>query len=119
MIMNGRIYADLPMSQIKQGGNQLTLQLAQPTEQAAELLQAVAGVTAVSLTSPSQFLLSVDGRDETRMAVAETAVSQGWGLLELSPQRLSLETLFLEKLKEAQSIAPEPDEAEELTEATS
>ena len=119
MIMNGRIYADLPMSQIKQGGNQLTLQLAQPTEQAAELLQAVAGVTAVSPTSSNQFLLSVDGRDETRMAVAETAVSQGWGLLELSPQRLSLETLFLEKLKEAQSIAPEPDEAEELTEATS
>jgi ABC-2 type transport system ATP-binding protein len=110
MIMNGRIYADLPMSQIKQGGNQLTLQLAQPGEQTSELLQAVAGVTAVTLTSPNQFLLSVDGRDETRMMVAETAVSQGWGLLELSTHRLSLETLFLEKLKEAQSLALEPQE---------
>ncbi|MAT98426.1 MAG: MFS transporter [Anaerolineaceae bacterium] len=113
MIMNGRIYADLPMSQIKQGGNQLTLQLAQPNERVAEILGRVEGVTAVSRSNPNQYLLSVDGRDETRMAVAETAVSQGWGLLELAAHHLSLETLFLDKLKEAQSTAPEPEKLEE------
>ena len=112
MIMNGRIYADLPMSQIKQGGNQLSLQLAQPTEQTSEILHTIEGITAVASSGPNQFLLSVDGRDETKIAVAETAVSQGWGLLELSPHRLSLETLFLEKLKEAQATSPEPEELE-------
>jgi len=116
MIMNGRIYADLPMSQIKQGGNQLSIQLAQPTEQTSDMLQKIEGVTAVSSSNPNQFLLSVDGQDETRIAVAETAVKQGWGLLELSPHRLSLETLFLDKLKEAQATAPEPKELEEVEE---
>jgi ABC-2 type transport system ATP-binding protein len=113
MIMNGRIYADLPMSQIKQGGNQLSLQLAQPTEQTSELLGQIPGVTAVSSSGPNQYLLSVDGRDETKMGVAETAVTQGWGLLELTTHHLSLETLFLDKLKEAQATAPEPEELEE------
>ncbi len=117
MIMNGRIYADLPMSQIKQGGNQLSLQLAQPIEQTSNILQTIEGVMAVSSSGPNQFLLSVDGKDETKIAVAETAVSQGWGLLELSPHRLSLETLFLDKLKEAQSVAPEPEELEESDES--
>jgi hypothetical protein len=104
------------MSQIKQGGNQLTLHLAQPTEQTGDVLGKLAGVTAVSSSSPNQFLLSVDGKDETRMAVAETAVAQGWGLLELTPHRLSLETLFLDKLKEAQAAVPEPEELGELEE---
>jgi len=112
MIMNGRIYADLPMSQIKQGSNQLSLQLAQPTEQTSSILQTIEGVTAVSSNSLNQYLLSVDGQDETKIAVAETAVSQGWGLLELAPHRLSLETLFLDKLKEAQATGPEAAEPE-------
>lgn len=108
LIINGRIYADLPMSQIKQGSNQLTLQLAQPTEQTVETLQTITGVTAVSPGGPNQYLLAVDGRDETRVAVAETAVAHHWGLLELTTHQLSLETLFLDKLKEAQSIPEVP-----------
>jgi hypothetical protein len=47
------------------------------------------------------------------MMVAETAVNQGLGLLELTTHHLSLETLFLDKLKEAQAAAPEPEELEE------
>ena len=127
MIMNGRIYADLPMSQIKQSGNQLTLQLAQPTEQTSDLLLAIPGVTAVTLNTPNQFQLTVDGQDETKIVVAETAVNQGWGLLELTPHHLSLETIFLDKLKEAQAGLPEveeetaesetADEEEEITHA--
>ncbi|MBK7894102.1 MAG: ATP-binding cassette domain-containing protein [Candidatus Promineifilaceae bacterium] len=103
LLMNGRIQADLPLSQIKQGGNQLTIQLANPSAQTHEILQGIAGVTAVYPDTPNQFLLSFDGRDETRQLVAETAVSQNWGLLELKTNPHSLETLFLEKLKEAQT----------------
>ena len=103
LLMNGRIQADLPMSQIKQGGSQLTLQLANPAENSYDILQTIAGVTAVYPDTPNQFLLSFDGRDETKQLVAETAVSQNWVLLELKTNRLSLETLFLEKLREAQT----------------
>ncbi len=110
LIIDGRIYADLPMSKIKQGGNQLTLQLVKPTGQTIETLQTIAGVTAVFSGGPNQFQLTVDGRDETRLAVAETAVTQGWGLLELTAHHLSLETLFLNKLKEAQTSLPAPEE---------
>jgi ABC-2 type transport system ATP-binding protein len=106
LLMNGRIYADLPMSQVKQSGSQLTLQLANPTKQTSEILQDIRGVKAVSPSAPNQFLLTVDGQDETRQLVAETAVAQGWGLLELKTNQLSLETLFLEKLKEAQTTLP-------------
>jgi len=109
LLMNGRIQADLPMSQIKQGSSQLTLQLANPAENSYDILQTIAGVTAVYPDTPNQFLLSFDGRDETKQLVAETAVAQNWGLLELKTNRLSLETLFLEKLKEAQT-APIPFE---------
>ncbi|MCB9008212.1 MAG: hypothetical protein H6656_12725 [Ardenticatenaceae bacterium] len=56
MIMNGRIYADLPMSQIKQGSNQLTLQLAHADEQTSTILQGC-GVTAVSAAAPPIFTL--------------------------------------------------------------
>jgi hypothetical protein len=101
------------MSQIKQGGNQLRLQVSQPTEQASDILGKIEGVTAVASSGPNQYLLSVDGQDKTKMMVAETAVNQGWGLLELSLHHLSLETLFLDKLKEAQSTVPEPEELEE------
>ena len=107
MIMNGRIYADLPMSQIKQSGKQLTIQLAQPTEQTSPILENIEGVATVNRSGLGQYQLTVDGQDETRLAVAETAVAQGWGLLELTAHRLSLETLFLEKLKEAQASNPE------------
>ena len=113
MIINGRIYADLPMDEIKQGGNQLSLQLANPNEQTRTILETLEGVTAVSSSSPGQYQLTVDGQDEIRIAVAETAVNQGWGLLELTPHHLSLETLFLEKLKEADAGAPEIEEAVE------
>ncbi len=112
MIMNGRIYADLPMSQIKQGGNQLTIELATPTQQTVAKLEALQGVTAVS-RNINQFVVTVDGQDKTRMAVAETAVSQGWGLLQLTPSHPSLETLFLDKLKEAQAAAPSAPETTE------
>ena len=52
------------------------------------------------------------------MAVSETAVNQGWGLLQLTPSHLSLETIFLDKLKEAQAATPELEVAQPADEAT-
>jgi ABC-2 type transport system ATP-binding protein len=103
MIINGRIWADMPMQQIKAANNLVLLELAHPTPATTRVLAEITGVTHVQPTAAGQFHLSVDGRDETRMALAETAVAQGWGLLGLSQTRLSLEDIFLSKLKEAQA----------------
>ena len=43
MIMDGRIYADLPMSHIKEGATQLTIQLAHPTEQTRQFWRPLTG----------------------------------------------------------------------------
>ncbi len=122
MVINGRIWADIPMKQIKQAGNMVTITLAQPPATAESLLQQINGVTEVANMGGNTFNLTVDGRDETRIAIAETAVSQHWGLLELTQNRMSLETIFLNKLKEAETAGlemSEPDEVETTSQAES
>lgn len=103
MIFNGRILADMPMQHIKSASNVLNLELAQPAPDTTKTLRSLPGVTAVQPITPRQFHLAVDGRDETRIRVAETAVGRDWGLLTMSEIRLSLEDIFLEKMKEAQA----------------
>lgn len=103
MIINGRIWADMTMQDIQQAENMVSLRLAAPTEQTAAALQQVAGVSGVQAGVNGRFDLNVDGRDETRMAVAETAVNHGWGLLELTQAKASLENIFLNKLREAET----------------
>jgi len=115
MIINGRLWADIPMQEIQHSGHLLTLHLAQPAPNTAQQLAQLDGVQEVTEQAPHIFQLAVDGRDETRITAAETAVRQGWGLLELSPQKISLETLFLNKLQEAETanIAPEETSLEQ------
>lgn len=103
MIINGRIWADMTMQDIQQAENMVSLRLAAPTEQTAAALQQVVGVSGVQAGVNGRFDLNVDGRDETRMAVAETAVNHGWGLLELTQTKASLENIFLNKLREAET----------------
>ena len=104
MIFNGEIWADMPMNQAMGGADSyaISLKLAAPTAEAIPTLAALTGVNRVDANGPRDFQLAVDGRDETRMMIAETAVNAGWGLLELTPFKTSLETIFLNKMKEAE-----------------
>jgi ABC-2 type transport system ATP-binding protein len=105
MIIDGRIWADMPMQEIRQGGNITTVKLAQATAETLSRFSQVEGVSEVHQISPNGFNLTVDGDDETRTQIAATAVNNGWGLLELTQARVSLETIFLNKLREAEAAA--------------
>jgi ABC-2 type transport system ATP-binding protein len=104
MIFEGQIWADMSLAQAMGGadGHQINLKLAAPTAEAVSTLSGITGVKRVDPNGPRDFQLAVDGRDETRMMIAETAVNAGWGLLELTPFKTSLETIFLNKMKEAE-----------------
>ncbi len=110
MIINGRIWADMPLSQIVSDGqaSQLSLSLAHPGTDTMARLQAVPGVEMVSGDGSGRFTIVSDGQDETRLALSDEVARAGWGLLELSSGRRTLESVFLQKLREAEAVAPRP-----------
>jgi ABC-2 type transport system ATP-binding protein len=75
-------------------------------------LSSVPGVTRVSLSDRRDGIVGYEveseaGRD-VRRHLASTVVSQGWGLLELRPMRMSLEEIFLQIITtEEAAAAPE------------
>lgn len=115
MIFNGQIWADMPLSQAMGGadGHSIRLKLAAPTAEAVAALSALVGVNRVDVSGPGDFQLAFDGRDETRMTIATTAVTAGWGLLELTPFKTSLESIFLNKMKEAEMSRTAVEQYEE------
>jgi ABC-2 type transport system ATP-binding protein len=108
MVIEGRIWADMPITEAMADGaaGRLTLRLAQAGGDAAQLLCGVTGVYDVKQNNEREFVLAVDGRDQTRIDVAATAVNAGWGLLELTAARANLETVFMDKLREAETARP-------------
>ena len=84
---------------------------------AAPALQGVAGVTRVAVADRHESAVgyeveSVRGED-VRRDLARAVVSQGWGLLELRPLRVSLEDVFLRVTTEEQ--VEKTEQAEEAT----
>lgn len=59
-------------------------------------LRAIDGVTGVEHLAPGRLRLSLDPARDVPERVAETAVHAGWGLVEMTPDRASLEQLFVE-----------------------
>lgn len=118
MIISGRIWADMPLEQIVGQGEtrQLSLGLASPQQETTTLLRSLAGVSDVVQEGERRFSVTYDGIEETRLAVAATAVNAGWGLLEISSHRPTLESVFLEKLREAETVRPATQEVTEFFE---
>ncbi|MGH2538582.1 MAG: ABC transporter ATP-binding protein [Candidatus Promineifilaceae bacterium] len=119
MIIDGRIRADMPIAEVMGGDGSavLTLRLAQPTADSAAVLAQIPGVRSASPDGSDGFNLAYDGRDETRVAVGETAVGRGWRLLEMSAGRLSLESVFLQKVRQAALEDELPAEGDDEQEA--
>lgn len=103
MIFNGRIWADMQLEEMMSGDQAsiLNIRVAEPGEEIEQVLLTVPGVTQVSQSRLKEFALTNDGRDETRRLVAETVVNKGWGLLSMAEAKLNLETVFLNKMREA------------------
>jgi ABC-2 type transport system ATP-binding protein len=114
MVIDGRIWADMPLADIvgERGEKMMSVQLANPAADAIDLLRRIEGVNQVRQQANGELLLSFSGRDDTRTSVAELAVNSAWGLLELSVDQVSLESVFLDKLKEAEASRTEIVESE-------
>ena len=74
------------------------LQIAGPPDSVQASLASVPGVTRVAATPKNDHVeVEVDSERgvDVRRELAATVVTQGWGLLELRPMRMSLEDIFL------------------------
>ena len=104
LLINGRLVADMPLGQAQaEGTAQLLVQIAHPTAETPPLLAAVPGISAVAEITPGHYQLHYNGQPDTAQQVAQLASQHGWGLHQLTPQRTSLEQLFLQKLRQAEA----------------
>jgi ABC-2 type transport system ATP-binding protein len=103
LLINGRLYADMPLAEAM-GQRTLVVQLAQPTAETTAELAAVAGVTAVEEEGHGRYHVAYAGDPLTAQRLAEKAGQQQWGLQELTPRQVSLESIFLEKLRQAEKV---------------
>lgn len=123
MIFNGRIWADMQLDEIMADDEAavLNIRVAEPEGDVENILSGLPGVNEVSQNRVNEYAITHDGRDATRRLVAESVVNNGWGLLSMAGARLTLETVFLNKMQEAdfalQAMAEETfeDEYEEET----
>ena len=94
-----------------QGSRNLYLQVDSGGGDPVPALREVAGVAGVSLADQrdgvSGFRLEIAPGHDVRREVSHTVVTNGWGLLELRAQQMSLEDIFLQLTTE--ETAGEPD----------
>jgi len=103
IINNGRLVAmDTPEGLTNQmkGAERIALLVEGPREAVREKLQAIDGVLQVQAEGgdggrPVAFTVECKLQTDLRKLIAQTIVSQGWGLLELRGVSLSLEDVFI------------------------
>lgn len=118
MIIDGQIKADMTMAEIQGLSDAVTLRLATPTHDCVEKLENIGGVSQIVEQSVvgsghRTFRVTVDGEEGTRIRLAQTAVHNDWGLLEMSSIKVSLESIFLDKLNESSYSVEHSGEEEE------
>jgi ABC-2 type transport system ATP-binding protein len=117
IISKGRVVAvDTPdnLTARLQGSETMYVQVEAPGADATSTLAAVAGVTRVTESDRRGGLVgyeveSEQGRD-IRRDLSRTIITNGWGLLELRPMRMSLEEIFLSLTTEDAASAPALEE---------
>lgn len=115
IISKGRVVAvDTPdnLTARLRGSETMYLQVQAPGVDVVPAFSQVAGVTRVKADTLANGLVEVEvdseqGRD-IRRELASLVVTNGWGLLELRPMRMSLEEIFLSLTTEDASAAPAP-----------
>jgi ABC-2 type transport system ATP-binding protein len=116
IINKGRVVAvDTPegLTGRLKGAETMYVQVDPQGADAASALGAIAGVTRVSVADHRAgiegFEVESARGTDIRRDIARTVVSNGWGLLELRPMRMSLEEIFLQVTTEDVAAAPPPD----------
>jgi len=95
-----------------QGSQTLYLQLDTEGADPIPALEAVPGVVGVTAADEENgiagFQIESGRGDDIRRQLSRTVVTNGWGLLELRPQQMSLEDIFLQLTTEDAATAPPP-----------
>lgn len=113
IIDRGRIVADGTPDALRSellGNPLLLVELADADDSVLETLGRLPGVVAVERRSDGRFVLEHDGDEDPREAVFRTAVDRGWVLLELTPQRATLEDVFVRLTTADQAVEPAIEE---------
>ena len=119
IVIAGKVWADIALRDLGQGEERaLTLKVAQPGETFIQTVADLKGVHAVVPYGTNQYRVTFDGRDDTRVQIANIISERGWGLLELGTERVSLENLFLRYLREAEALAVQEEEVEAESESS-
>jgi ABC-2 type transport system ATP-binding protein len=119
IVIGGKVWADIALRNLGQNEDiTLTLRTAYSSEAVPVALGDLQGVYTIQSLGNNQFRVVFDGRDDTRKLLAQTVVSQGWGLLEMVNERVSLESLFLRYQREAEAIAIQEAEMKRASEAS-
>ncbi|MEA3413607.1 MAG: ATP-binding cassette domain-containing protein [Pseudomonadota bacterium] len=104
IIVDGRSVYDDPLEALhaRDGETRYLLRFSNPPQAGA--LAALAGVTGVKTLMSGEFSVSVEQEDATA-ALFEAALAGGWGLTTLSPERLTLEEIFMDLVYREQERA--------------
>lgn len=110
IINKGRVVAeDTPLNLVSRRGGATTLyvQVEAGTADPRPAIEGVGGVSRVAAiegdAGAQAFEVETEAGQDVRRDLARTIVTEGWGLLELRPMRVSLEDIFLELTMEEQS----------------
>ena len=97
IISGGKLVADSSIEELKERfGHKVSVKVTVGSkfEEASEIIKKVSGVGSLTKTDDSSILVSVDGNEEIRPALAKALVSNNIDLYEMSIQRNSLEDVF-------------------------
>jgi ABC-2 type transport system ATP-binding protein len=114
IINKGRVVAvDTPdnLTARLRGSETMYVEIDGPEEAATQALGLVGGVTRVAVADRRDGRIGYEVEsqhgNDVRRELARTVVTNGWGLLELRPSRMSLEEIFLSLTTEEQDTAAE------------
>jgi ABC-2 type transport system ATP-binding protein len=111
IIDRGRIVADGAPDALRArlvGNPTLAVEIGGVGSDAREALTALPGVVAVEATGDGGFRIEHDAGADPREAVFRLAVARGWVLLGLTPQRATLEDVFVRLTTREEEFAPQP-----------
>ncbi|MDH5444297.1 MAG: ABC transporter ATP-binding protein [Gammaproteobacteria bacterium] len=104
------VYSD-DIGNLDQRMRATTLMLELRNPPAEETLNSLAGVTSCEAMGGNRFRLSHNQDQSPAEQIAEQAVKEGWGLLELHPERKTLEQVFVEITSSDKSHSSEEEAA--------
>ena len=116
IIDRGRIVADGTPDALRErlvGNPTLNVELGGANGAAREALETLPGIAAVSVRGEGCFLLEHRADTDPREAIFHLAVEKGWVLLGLSPEKATLEDVFV-RLTTREEQAPAPATSEEV-----